>query len=376
MGGIYSSLDQFSGITTLPVAVDQGGTGQTSLDSNKILFGNGTSPILQIPASNPSYYNIGFSYSGSTFTVHSGDGTAFSATNPGIIVLSDRSNFNQSVVYRVTANQDFIDATGASEIIGNLFGFTTGVAIPATVPFFLYACPNDAQDTITFGISRIPHLKNAPAVANLGSPSSATANIEASIFLLEDVTLGDYDGNPVFSMGSFRMTMNSSDDWTVQALDTEDGIGNFNENRVFTGYTGQFGANAGTYTINNGGTAPTFTAIGQQYNVTRDGYCYVNTSLRNDGGGDGSGAVAAQVAIPFEVDNLLPSLGGQLKDTALIYRNNGSNEISPLYFLANSHVVQFFRLGTTISDLYEWQDFGNGNRTIAFSSIYKIDNVG
>lgn len=45
MGGIYSSLDQFSGITTLPVPVSDGGTGRSSLTDGAVLVGDGTNPV-------------------------------------------------------------------------------------------------------------------------------------------------------------------------------------------------------------------------------------------------------------------------------------------------------------------------------------------
>lgn len=316
--------------------------------------------------------NIGISYSAGTFTVHGADGSALSATNPARITLWDRANFGQLVTYTITANQSFEDAAGTSEITGNLFGLTTGVATSVDVPFFLYACPNDAEDSITFGISRIPHLQNAPAIANLGNPSTATADVQFSIFLIENVTLDDYDGNPVLCIGSFRMRMDASDDWTVQALDTQDGIGKFNEQRIFQGLAGQFGANSGTFTLNNGGTAPVFGTNAQQYMITRDGYAYVNTSLREDAGTDGVGAVDARVAIPFQTTNLLGGVGGQFPTASHLVVGGGANNIAIVWFQAGVNFVEFYRTGTTVDDQWQWNDFTNGFRSIIFSAYYKI----
>lgn len=201
-----------------------------------------SSPVAQIGA-----HRLGIRYNAGTFTVCCSDNSDLSVWNPAYITLQSQTS-GLLKTFSVTANQDFIDDAGASEIIGNLFGLTTGVAVTVDVPFYLYACTNDAEDQITFGISRIPNLVVAPAVGSLGSPASATANDEYSIFLLEDVTLGDYDSNLVICLGSFRMRMSNLNDWTVQSLNSGDGIGNFNEQTIFEGMLGQFGANSGTFT--------------------------------------------------------------------------------------------------------------------------------
>jgi hypothetical protein len=75
----------------------------------------------------------------------------------------------------VEANQSFIDDNGASEIINNLFGYPTGVAV-SEARFFLYGVANDDQDTIQFMISPVSHLRTSPAAAAIGAPDDAVAD--------------------------------------------------------------------------------------------------------------------------------------------------------------------------------------------------------
>jgi len=317
--------------------------------------------------------NLGITYSSSTLTVTSADGTALSTTNPGYVIMRDRSSPGLMKKYTVTADQDFIDDTGSSEIVGNLFGLTTSIAATVDMPFFIYAVTNDDEDAIAFMCSRVPAMNHSPASANIGDPSAANADVEIGFFSFEDITEADYDDNPCIMIGSFRMQMSASDDWTVQALDEYDGIGLFNENRLFATPPGQFGADSGTYTLPNGGTSATFGTKGSNYLVYRDGSCLVNIHLSRDGGTDGSGAVDALFQLPYSVANCLTSQGGQSNGVAHIYRNGGNNELGKINLGGNSHSARIKRTGTTINDSYQWEDFGNGNRRVEFSVRYAID---
>ena len=401
-----------------PVTVANGGTGATTLTDHGILLGSGTSAVTalgeatngQLPIGStgadpvlasltasdgievtngagsitlgletrlrldPSLVeNIGFSYTGGTgtFSVESADGTAFSSSNPGLITLPDNTDFGESVLYTVTADQTFIDDAGASEIINNLFGLTTGVATSVDVPFFIYACGNDDQDALAFGISRIPNLTVAPSVANLGSASSATADVQGSLFLLNDPTLDDYNGNPVKLIGSFRMRMSASDDWTVQALSTDDGVGRYQGNQSFTGLAGQFGANSGTFCIPNGGTPPIWSIQGQDYRFydIQRGIVEVTTVLRNDAGTDGSGAVTALLSVPFyssyTVANIAPDHG-----TAFII-NPTETGIGRAQVGNGANTLNVFGVANAVRNS-QWGDYTAGGRNFETTVIYNI----
>lgn len=245
--------------------------------------------------------NLGIAYNGGTgiFSVCAADGTVLSATNRAYVWLQDRAAPGLLRKYTITANQSFIDDNGASQIIGNLFGLTTGVATSVDIPFFLYACGNDAQDTLIFGISRIPHRLIAPAAANIGTPAAANADVQGSIFLFSSVTIGDYDGNPVLCLGSFNMRMSAADDWTVQTLTTRQGIGRYQEGELFTFPRGQFGAAAGKWFQDNGGTAPNQNdPAGYAYYINRAGDCITYLAINNITTA-GVGAVVLRLVLPY-----------------------------------------------------------------------------
>ncbi len=276
--------------------------------------------------------NLGISYNAGTgtFTVNGYNGAALSATNPAIIWTQSKSVPGRLVKYIVTANQDFIDDNGASEIIGNLFGLTTSIATTVDLPFFLYACTNDSENTITFGCSRIPHMSVAPIAANIGKPTSAIADTQGSLFLFENVTVGDYDGNPLLNLGSFRMRMSASDDWTVQTLAVgQDGIGRFQEGIQFDFPRGQYGSATGKVFANNGGTAPDDADGGYGYYVQKDGFCNAKVAFPLIDTA-GVGAVLATLLTPYAADGSTIgsgffNVGGNF---AILSMNMSANNVS------------------------------------------------
>ena len=220
--------------------------------------------------------NLGITLSSGVFSITGYNGTSISNTNPAYIFMPS-STAGESQQFQITSNQSFEDANGTSYIIGNLFGLTTGVAETNDVPFFIYAVSDSTDSTISFGISRTPNLKiSASSSSNLGSPSSATADIQQSIFFFNSVTLANYTSRPCKCIGSFRMTKDSSDDWTISSLSTTDGIGNFQKGIVFTCDTGQYGNASGAYFADNSGSAPTFTTDTYEYVIDINGKCQIN----------------------------------------------------------------------------------------------------
>lgn len=177
-----------------------------------------------IAASGP-FTNLGFSLSAGTFTVHGHEGTTLASTNPAFVRFQDPDNFGRNKYISVESNQDFIDDAGASEIINNLFGRTTGDATTGDITFYLYAVSNDAMDTVAFMISRDSGARLSPAVGNIGAPDDAVADSFTDFFSLDSLDETLYDTNPCVVVGKFRMRMSASDDWTVQALGGQDGIG-------------------------------------------------------------------------------------------------------------------------------------------------------
>lgn len=224
--------------------------------------------------------NLGFSYSSPTFTVHASDGTALSPSNKAQVRIQPNGSPGLLTTIEVDANQTFIDATGASTISGNLFGLTTSIAAIQDIPFFLYAIINDSNDSIAFGISRIPNLYQSPNLTYSSKIGSTAASEQWGMFYLNNPTLDDYDQNPCFSIGCFRMRMDASNNWTVQTFNDSDGMNKWFENQFFVYPFGQFGAAAGKWFADNGGTAPAGTG-GTVYKITRDGMVKGATAIDN-----------------------------------------------------------------------------------------------
>lgn len=312
--------------------------------------------------------NIGINYAvgTGTFTVQGASGTALSATNKGYVTLASKTAGNL-IKISITANQSFIDDNGASQIIGNLFGLTTGVAFTVDVPFFLYAVLDDAETTVAFMISRFPNTYVSPVAAKIGKVGSAVADSQGSFFSLANVTVADYESNPCVCIGSFRMRMSAADDWTVQTLSaSNDGIRRFQENVNFGLSAGQFGAASGKYFADNGGTAPAFSTNNFGYKVGRDNRMYF-VSLFTDATTAGVGAVNLQLCTPFlilgevvgsaRIINAASSNFIGISDVVAPTNNNkiviyGLNETSNLPVLLNNQV--------TISAVYQIAHFIDG----------------
>lgn len=266
-------------------------------------------------------YNLGIDLTSGTFTIQGSDGNTLSSSNVGYIYMPS-STVGQSIQYQITTDQSFDDASaaGGSDIIGNLFGLTTGVAESNDVPFYIYAVSDSTEATVSFGISRIPNLVVTPAAGSLGSPSSATADVQASVFFFDSVTLANYAARPVICIGSFRMTMSASDDWTVSTLAANDGMGKFQEGIVFDVVAGQYGNAAGKYFADNGGTAPAFTSNTNSYMISPAGFIMYNGEFVNCSSG-GVGGVSVQQYIPFEVS--------QFTISSTYYTDNNDNKTYP-----------------------------------------------
>ena len=255
----------------------------------------------------PRWENLGISLDTGTFSICQANGSALSANDAGYVTIPSKAAPGRQIVYRITANQTFIDDSGASTIIGNLFGLTTGIAYAQDLPFYIYAVSNDAATAVSFMISRVPHRTIAPVSANIGKTGSAVADTQGSFFAFDNPTVTDYDGNPCVCIGAIRMRMSASDDWTVQALSDgtsssganlqADGIGCFHEGTKFQVATGQFGAASGSFFTDNGGTAPAWTSQSLSYQIDVTGK--VRYAMSGVTSSAGAGAVTATLVTPF-----------------------------------------------------------------------------
>ncbi len=246
--------------------------------------------------------NIGIAYSAGTFTVQSADGSAFSSTNLGYVLIPSKANPGRLAKIAVSANQTFTDGSAGS-IDNARFGVTTGVNWAQDMPYFLYAVMNDAENLINFMISRNPCATTSPASTSI-SKTGAIINVnQADFFSLDNITVTDYDSNPCICLGSFRMQFaGATDSWTVQTLSNNDGIGNFNDNQVFTFPSGQNGAAAGTYILSNAGTEPVWTTNGMVYTIQKNGQVRYNFNGQAPST-TGVGAQTLQPVFPYALSS-------------------------------------------------------------------------
>lgn len=146
-------------------------------------------------------------------------------------------------------------------------------------------------------ISRYPLPTESPVAAKIGQSGSAIASTQASFFSLKSITATDFEQNPAVRIGSFRMSMNASDDWTVNPLTNTDGIGLYQERNRFAMSVGQFGAKAGTVFIDNGGTAPTMNATAAFGYEIIDDQVFMDSAIAINAGG--AGAVNLVAKVPY-----------------------------------------------------------------------------
>jgi len=276
------------------------------------LVGDITTSTLLRQYSNPdlildqvSFYqeghsNFGMTYSGGTLTLHAADGNNLSSTNRGFIRIKSALSRNTFLTFPVTSNYSFDDnASGSSDIAGNLFGTTTGRAWGEPMPFFLYAVLNDAETAVTFMIMRERGRRSC--TTSIGKPSSAIADLQYSMWALDDsITVGDWDTNPVVLVGSFVMSKNAGDDWTVLAFGNTGGIGDYKDSGIFSYPPGHNGAVAGSYFSQEGGggTMPTFQNEASIYSLRPSGDVFFFWS-GNNCNGNGVGANNLLIHPPF-----------------------------------------------------------------------------
>lgn len=297
--------------------------------------------------------NLGITFAAGLFSITSQDGSPLSGSNIGFVTLPSKSNPGQNLTIPVTADQTFEDSTGSSTIIGNLFGLNTGVAYTLDIPFWVMAVLNDAENAISFMLTRIPHRHTAPAAAKIGKTGSVVANTAGSFFALGNPTVADYEGNPCLNIGGFRMKMNSSDDWAVSSLDAQDGIGQFHIGRPFRIEEGHFGADTGSFFKPNGGTIPVLSGISVINYFFMD-LSGLYTIIYHFGtvASDGIGTDTLQIATPFNVFESM-GIGYQRGGSTIVLNvnvpsmaNNNSiliNEVAS-NFISNEDVV----IGTSL----------------------------
>ncbi len=324
--------------TSTNAAKNINNAGLASFDSDLFTVDSGTGFVSLTAPTSGQLQNLGISNTaGTLFTVFSANGTALSSSNPAFVTLQNLNPAGQLVTYKITANQTFSQA----DIATNNFGLTNGVANATDLPFFLYGVGNarsgvNPQTIMTFMVSRFPNTVVSPIAGKIAKAGSAVANSQGSFFALDStITVADYATSPCVCLGSFRMTWLNTNNWVITAFDQLDGIGTFQENRRFDLSPGQFGAAAGKFFKDNGGTAPQFTTNLFDWNIQRNNqltfYATISAVTVN-----GVGAVPLLFALPYECHgNAAGSYFTQINGPTFI---TGTNQISTP---SNNNNLQF-----------------------------------
>jgi hypothetical protein len=318
------------------------------------------------------FWNLSFTHAAGTMTLAGSDGTALSATNPGYVIMPSNATEGRMVLHKVVAN----DTLTVSAMTGSLFGTTTAIAWADALPLYVGFMADSSDANLEPIISRLPHIGVSPASsANIGDPSSATADVEYSVFAWNDITEGDYQDMQVGLIGSVRATKAvTTNAWTLTALDSKDGAGRFNDNRPHVMPLAQNGAAAGTVIFINGGVAaPTFSVTEYQYVIQRDGVCNVIMHIAGDGGTDGNGAVETLVALPYAADNIV-STDYQPCGSFVCTSATGGDQVGVATTKPNSNAHGCHPIESSGGSVLNG-DFTAGGRYIYMSLTYPVATV-
>lgn len=208
--------------------------------------------------------NLGFTLVNGKFLITQADGNDLSSTLPGYVTVQSVTDGLSKLIEITGTDHFFIDDTGASDIIGEQFGKTTGIAWGDDMPFYLYAINlDDTKVGIEFAVSPNPAAKFSPATANIGfrGTPAATPSDNNFFFLTTTDVTATHDAKPCVRIGGFRMQMSASDDWTISTLDASMGDGIRPDPFVgkwFAFPQGQMGADANHF-LSSSSTVPLWT---------------------------------------------------------------------------------------------------------------------
>jgi len=365
--------------TVAPAPGDPFDIGLSSYNNKQFdITGNGWVSLNSSHSQSLGFSNIGFDITSGVFSVRGSDAD-LSTTNYATVTLFSKANSGELVTVKVEANQSFQDGNATSEIIGNLFGLTTGVASTQNILFTVYAVLNDDEDNIQFMLCRLPGLTVSPLAANIGAPDDAVADIQSAFWSLDNIDETLYDANPCVGVGTILMMKDASDDWTVSEVSSASGLGDSGigpgssgVNKVLVMPAGQFGAASGKRFTDNGGTAPGFN--GFFYNYILDAENLLVSIDFSSGNNDvaGVGAVTAELALPFILGPNISTARQYIAGGAVFFDNSAGTYTNLVVNIPDSSNLASFYLNGGTAKLQN-QDFDANDRIFGFFT-YRISN--
>ncbi len=286
--------------------------------------GNATFPgTVTIAGSVVAAAQLSMTLSAGVFTIAGADGTALSASNPAYILMSAAAGSGTQKQIQLTSNFTLRDsASTSSDMIGEEFGTTTGVAWGNARPFYLYAVnTNDTTAGFFFALSPNPRARFAPDTANIGwkGVPAGTPN-DINFFFLSSTTATAADGLPCKRLGGFTMTKNTADDWAIGAITQSAGSG-FREDpfvgQVFAMPTGQMGAGAGVFLTSTGPTWASPSSIVYNYQMNLDGKVDIYFSTEPAGSCTNGSTGVVRLHLPYSAVGIDGLFGPTLSSYAI-----------------------------------------------------------
>jgi hypothetical protein len=372
---IITGKKTFSGANTLkvPAAVPTETQGAGFVNTT-LQVHNGTS-ALHFPATEKTPYaiqNLSLSLSAGVLSVVGLDGAAISSSNPAYVVARNATGgFNVlTFTSAITFNDD---AHADSNFVGTgtgSWGTTAAVAWADTMPFLLGVCTDGT--TPIFVMARLP-VGTTGASTNIGykdvAPSSAN---QANVWALTSTDVTTTHANqPITWVGSFRMVKSASDDWTVQAFDYGDGIGNFYNFgiREFSMPVGQNGAKAGIHFNDTATNEPAFSTTTYKFTIDMRGAVAGVVRFFGDGGTDGTGTGSVELVLPLKA---VYAGEAQIGCGLVSYSGGAAYQIAVVMVAgALTHVVWVWNTTTSAYKTLQNGDFTNGVRTIEGHFLYR-----
>ncbi len=353
-----------------------------SLQDNPTTFTHWKNIGLGMGGNQSDIYNLGITYAAGVFTVTDSQGNPLSATNYGSVLVPSVTA-GQTIRLKVTSGGSFNDDAHASSSLTNMgWGITETANWANDRPFFLYVVNransniDGADGSSMFFISDIWNLSTTPAAANSIGDTGAipVTDAQGSILIMDDVTVADYVSLPCKLIGAFRMQWSTAtDDWTVQALTSKDGVGEQALNATFaTEWTlpvGQMGAEAGKhYTTSGGATALTFAPTNSVlYYIKKDG-TVICSHVHEDQSANGATVATILWILPYIVGGSLNNFANSGGKGIV---NNIDSIIQGSASSAQSYGSSIYTNPTNTTALRD-SNFENTSDSVHLTFIFKI----
>lgn len=279
--------------------------------------------------------NCKLSYAASTLSITGADGNALSSKNPCVIGMP---NGAEPLVFTAPVSTTF---GAASDTDGNVFGVTAGVAWADAMAAYLYACDGHGAHYFAFSRNSIRN-QTGSAAAYMCQEGDTDCDGKGDLFAMTSgLTIADEVAHPCVRVGSFEMTMDSGNAWTVATLvDGRDGFGTDQNGSDFLYPFGQNGSAVASYQINMGGNHNT-TATPIHYSINANTGMVTASGNIVWAGAVGAPATQVQVTMPIAPSTVMVAAFPAL----------WTNSTTPLYYYVNSYLYKMTGAALISSEL-------------------------